>query len=109
LRNISLPGAEPYLSEFSLPNRFLDHKFTAARALSLREIRKSYIHPADLQRTSKLEMLDEVEELNLVLQHYAITWGIKLPDADDGLHQNSKWVEWGLKPFRQLVNKEESD
>lgn len=27
------------------------------------------------RRVSKLENLDEVEELNLVLEHYAVTWG----------------------------------
>jgi len=98
LRNVLLPGAEPYPSESSLPNRFLDHKFTTARALTLREIRKSYIHPPDLQRVSKLEMLDEVEELNLVLQHYAITWGVKIPDVEDGSKLKAEWVGWGLRP-----------
>lgn len=97
-RNVLLPGAEPYPSESSLPNRFLNHNFTTARALTLREIRKSYIHSADLQRSSKLEMLDEVEELDLVLQHYAITWGVKLPDAEGGSQQDPNWVEWGLRP-----------
>ena len=43
-----------------------------------------------------LEMLDEVEELNLVLQHYAITWGLKLPlsAASEGVVD---WGQWGLK------------
>lgn len=27
------------------------------------------------RRVAKIEMIDEVEELNLVLEHYAITWG----------------------------------
>lgn len=26
-------------------------------------------------RVGRIEMIDEVEELNLVLSHYAITWG----------------------------------
>jgi len=108
-RNVLLPGAEPYPYESSLPNRFLDHKFTTARALTLRDIRKSYIHPADSKRTSKLEMLDEVEELNLVLQHYAITWGVKLPKAEDGSSMSAKWIEWGLEPSTESVNIEEEN
>ena len=49
-RNVSLPGAEPYPSTSSLPNRFLDHGFTAARALTLREVRRAYVDPSDLER-----------------------------------------------------------
>lgn len=45
---------------------------------------------------SSLEMLDEVEELDLVLAHYAVTWGLKLPSGHQ-LGSPSKWVEWGLK------------
>lgn len=43
-------------------------------------------------------MLDEIEELDLVLQHYAITWGIKLPNAVDDSKLKAKWLEWGIKP-----------
>jgi [phosphatase 2A protein]-leucine-carboxy methyltransferase len=45
---------------------------------------------------SSLEMLDEVEELDLVLAHYAVTWGLKFPSGQR-LGSPSKWVEWGLK------------
>ena len=45
---------------------------------------------------SSLEMLDEVEELDLVLAHYAVTWGLKLPTGQR-LNSASKWIEWGLK------------
>ncbi len=40
-------------------------------------------------------MLDEIEELELVLAHYAITWGIKLPPKADEL--KARWREWGLR------------
>lgn len=49
---------------------------------------------AALDSISSLEMLDEVEELDLVLAHYAITWGLKLPD---GHKSSSNWVRWGLE------------
>ncbi len=38
-------------------------------------------------------MLDEIEELELVLQHYAITWGYKLYGSANADH----WSAWGLK------------
>jgi [phosphatase 2A protein]-leucine-carboxy methyltransferase len=60
-------------------------------------------------RTSKLEMLDEVEELHLVLQHYAITWGVKVPDPADGSKLNARWLEWGLRPSAESVNIEEDN
>lgn len=39
-------------------------------------------------------MLDEVEELDLVLEHYAVTWGVKLNDAE----AQAVWKGWGFKP-----------
>lgn len=39
-----------------------------------------------MDRVSRLEMLDEVEELELVLEHYAVSWGMR-----------GKWGDWGLK------------
>ena len=47
-------------------------------------------------RISSVEMLDEVEELDLVLAHYAVTWGLKLP-AGQQLNSPTKWTGWGLK------------
>jgi [phosphatase 2A protein]-leucine-carboxy methyltransferase len=42
-----------------------------------------------MDRVSRLEMLDEVEELDLVLGHYAVSWGTLLATAE--------WGDWGLK------------
>ena len=47
-------------------------------------------------------MLDEIEELELVLAHYAITWGAKLPPNATDL--KAKWASWGL---RRKVNEDE--
>ena len=115
VRGVSLPGATPYPTFESLPQRFTRHDFTTSKALTLREIRKRLISPVESQRCvlpewrrfqfqlmvilpsiSSLEMLDEVEELDLVLAHYAVTWGLKLP-RDQQLDSPSKWIEWGLK------------
>ncbi|CDO78025.1 hypothetical protein BN946_scf184907.g15 [Trametes cinnabarina] len=93
-RNITLPGAEPYPTFDSLPSRFLRHGWDVAKALTLKDIRREYIDPSELARVSHLEMLDEIEELELVLAHYAITWGIKLPP---GAELKARWQNWGLK------------
>lgn len=45
--------------------------------------------PAASNRVAKIEMLDEVEELNLVLEHYAITWGSVAPQSSVGLTPRS--------------------
>lgn len=109
-RQIYLPGAEPYPTSGSLSNRFLQTGFSAARALTLKEIRKSYITSEELERyhgnaflgtfsltpilrISRLEFLDETEELDLVLAHYAISWGLFLGNSD----MCENWGQWGLK------------
>ncbi|KAG5647072.1 hypothetical protein DXG03_001442 [Asterophora parasitica] len=91
-RNVSLPGAEPYPTLETLPRRFLNTGFNGARALTLREIRRSCISAEELERLSTLEMLDEVEELDLVLEHYAVTWGLLAPAP--GVQVS--WGGWGL-------------
>jgi len=93
-RHIELPGAIPYPTVASLPERFTKHGFSSAYALTLREIRSSYIPMEELKRISKLEMLDEIEELELVLEHYAITWGVKFSSTDKRVRD---WKDWGLR------------
>ncbi|KAL5532058.1 PPM1 [Sanghuangporus sanghuang] len=94
-RNIELPGAEPYTSYDSLPRRFTAHGFKLAKALTLKEIRNSRLPAEDVERNLRLETLDEVEELDLVLDHYAITWGANWPDSEDNV--TSKWTDWDMK------------
>ncbi|KAF9560962.1 leucine carboxyl methyltransferase [Agrocybe pediades] len=91
-RQITLPGVEPYTTVESLSNRFLSTGFTAACALTLKEIKRAYIDEEELQRISKLEFLDETEELDLVLAHYSISWGLYLGD----LSSSPTWGNWGL-------------
>lgn len=122
MRNVTLPGAEPYPTKDSLTGRFLDSGFTSARALTLYEIHRDCFETSELERwvaglgyflrsrcltlsrISKLEMLDEVEELNLVLEHYAITWGLFVPASGTVGH----WAQWGLssRPEARTVEEE---
>ncbi|KAF9464970.1 S-adenosyl-L-methionine-dependent methyltransferase [Collybia nuda] len=100
-RRISLPGVEPYPNIQSLPSRFLDAGFTTGFGLNLREIREGYIDPAELKRISTLEMLDEVEELELLLEHYAISWGVFSTSPD-----LNTWEEWGLVQKKNMVEED---
>ncbi|KAF7968663.1 hypothetical protein HWV62_29747 [Athelia sp. TMB] len=88
-RNLHLPGAYPTLE--SLSARFTALGFTHAGAARLPDIRNSCVPRAELERIVKLEMLDELEELDLTLNHYAITWAAKAPA--DG---SEAWGEWRL-------------
>jgi [phosphatase 2A protein]-leucine-carboxy methyltransferase len=47
---VELPGVDIFPTLASLPNRFLKHGFTAAKALTLRQIRLDYIEKAELDR-----------------------------------------------------------
>lgn len=127
-RQVTLPGAAPYLTFASLPSRFTQHGFTTARALTLRQIRKDYVATSELERCigsfsgtrwetpahasdriAKLEMLDEVEELELVLDHYAITWGVKLPHPPTADGNAGGWESWGLVPASRGMAEEDDD
>jgi len=48
----------------------------------------------ELGRISKLELLDEMEEWQLLAAHYCITWGWKLVEDRDTSH-GSVFDEWG--------------
>lgn len=105
-----------------------------SNAVTLKEIRSYFLDPTELSRCvrratlanrhdtflilrisiSALEFLDETEELELVLDHYAITYGLKLsptpsPTSDlrmkyvelDAMIQSPSqeqehWMKWGL-------------
>ncbi|CAD6580647.1 MAG: carboxy methyl transferase for protein phosphatase 2A [Tremellales sp. Tagirdzhanova-0007] len=87
-RGLSLPGAEPFRDTQSQAARFLDTTlgegvFQMSGAKSLWEIRNRVIAKHELARIAKLEHLDEIEELRLVLSHYCVAWGTKGEDMHD--------------------------
>jgi len=104
-RGVTLPGAEAQPDIASLSSRFLGLGFTSAQALTLREIRSRYIGPEERQWLSQLEMLDEVEELELVLDHYAISWGIRFPE---NWPREGSGV-WGLTTKDQIGSADDGD
>lgn len=49
-----------------------------------------------LTRISKLEFLDEIEELELVLDHYVVAWGVKVaPESSLAALKDT----WGLQRY----------
>jgi [phosphatase 2A protein]-leucine-carboxy methyltransferase len=106
---VSLPGAEAHPDLASLSRRFLDRGFTTARALTLREIRRGYVEPRELRRLARVEMLDEVEELELVLDHYSISWGAKFPEEWAAHRGDGGADAWGLVAADRLGNDEDED
>lgn len=78
VRNVELPGAEAFPDLDAIKGRFLSTGYQVANALTLGTIRTSYITTEEQQRISKLELVDEYEELNVVLAHYALAWGSKV-------------------------------
>lgn len=53
-------------------------------------------------RISQLEMLDEIEELDLVLAHYAITWGAVWPDGT-----SANWMDWDMLWDSDMIEDDE--
>ncbi|GAA5924146.1 hypothetical protein JCM1841_004586 [Sporobolomyces salmonicolor] len=76
-RGLTLPGADSTPTLDSLTQRLRSNGFEGpAHTLSIKQIRsEGFIPAAELERVNKIEQIDEVEELNLVLDHYAVTWG----------------------------------
>ncbi|WRT67426.1 uncharacterized protein IL334_004397 [Kwoniella shivajii] len=81
-RNLSIPGSTPFPTPQSQADRFLDPRlgkgvFDQSGVKTLWQVRDEVIDAKELQRISRLEILDEIEELKLVLEHYVIAWGVK--------------------------------
>jgi [phosphatase 2A protein]-leucine-carboxy methyltransferase len=60
-----------------------------ACAKDLNCLHDAWIDDTEKDRISKLEMLDEVEELQLLLKHYCIAWGWRGGEVEDSL-----WNKW---------------
>lgn len=49
-------------------------------------------------------MLDEIEELELVLDHYVISWGVKVAsDPEDSNEARAPFLGWDLKYQEKTV------
>ncbi|CEL52565.1 Leucine carboxyl methyltransferase 1 OS=Cryptococcus neoformans var, neoformans serotype D (strain B-3501A) GN=PPM1 PE=3 SV=1 [Rhizoctonia solani AG-1 IB] len=74
-RHIELPGVDAFPTLDSQMSRYINNGFVHSKGRTLKSIRRENIPVSELQRISRLEHLDEIEELELVLEHYSVTWG----------------------------------
>ncbi|KAK9899744.1 leucine carboxyl methyltransferase [Cystobasidium minutum MCA 4210] len=74
-RGIKLLGVETNTTLQSVTERLQATGFRDADIRDVCKIRKEDLSKEEMERLSRLEGLDEVEELDLLLSHYAIAWG----------------------------------
>jgi len=79
-RRIELHSAHVNFSVSALKGNLEAAGFTHSKAEDVWMIRQKRIPKAELERVAKLELLDEIEELQLVLSHYAVAWGTNSMD-----------------------------
>ncbi|TIA68524.1 hypothetical protein E3P92_03731 [Wallemia ichthyophaga] len=71
-RGVELPGVSTYDKD-----KYIEAGLTKSDTRDLEYIRNTLVSTKEKERISKLEILDEIEELSLILQHYSISWGMK--------------------------------
>jgi len=92
-RGVQLPGVDAYPTLSAQKDRFESFSYNKAVALDLKTVRLQYLPRPELSRITSLEMLDEVEELDLVLEHYVICWGFK---SSQDAERSRRLLEWDL-------------
>ncbi|CAE6491056.1 unnamed protein product [Rhizoctonia solani] len=95
-RHIELPGVDAFPSLNSQLSRYTSNGFSHSKGRTLKSIRRENIPVSELQRISRLEHLDEIEELELVLEHYSITWGYSDRINGGELEGNNSLDQWDL-------------
>ncbi|GAA98742.1 uncharacterized protein L969DRAFT_57516 [Mixia osmundae IAM 14324] len=76
-RGIAMPGLAEHSDPGLLRRQLLGHGFTRSDAISLKTYRKKHLDHGEMIRLSQVERLDEIEELDLLLDHYAVAWASK--------------------------------
>jgi len=105
-RNVQLLGVDTYPTLEAQNERYLQHHYTRSRSITLKVVRSHYIPISEQHRIASLEMLDEIEELDLVLDHYVLSWAVRVaPDIDDETFYRA--VHWGLDPMDVIDNEED--
>lgn len=88
-RGISLPTLKKYPTLQSEVSRLTERGLTSGgglvKACDMMYIYENWISSEEHARLSKLEFLDEIEELSLLLKHYCVAWTVT--------NGNPAWVE----------------
>ncbi|KAI1657888.1 leucine carboxyl methyltransferase [Daldinia decipiens] len=74
-RRIHMPTLDSYQDSAKQQSRLKDAGFQLATSLTIREIWRNWVTEEEKERVDSLEGLDEVEEWNLLADHYIVAWG----------------------------------
>ncbi|KAK8051908.1 leucine carboxyl methyltransferase [Apiospora rasikravindrae] len=74
-RRIHMPTLEVYREPADQEARLTEAGFQTSKAMTVEAIWKQWISPEEKERVDELEGLDEVEEWNLLADHYVVAWG----------------------------------
>ena len=77
-RGVPLIGMDNFHSLPQIEKMYIEEGFTIVDIHSMQDIFMNFIPKAEMQRIRKLEMLDEVEELFLIQEHYFISIAHKM-------------------------------
>ncbi|KAI0022396.1 S-adenosyl-L-methionine-dependent methyltransferase [Xylariomycetidae sp. FL0641] len=88
IRHIRMPTVKEFPENRDQETRLQNAGFPSAKCITIEKLWEKWIPPKEKDRLDNLERLDEVEEWNLMADHYAIVWGWKdagLEGWDQGL------------------------
>jgi [phosphatase 2A protein]-leucine-carboxy methyltransferase len=81
-RNIVLPTLTTYPGLDDQRARLHGYGFTAAKAADTLQIWRGWVDQEEKERIARIEFLDEVEELELLLRHYCVAWAWRDGESD---------------------------
>ncbi|KAI1334019.1 S-adenosyl-L-methionine-dependent methyltransferase [Xylariaceae sp. FL0016] len=74
-RQIRMPTLEEYTDIEKQRSRMTTAGFEKAESMTIEKIWEQWISPDEKERVDQLEGLDEIEEWNLLADHYVVAWG----------------------------------
>ncbi|KAK7956275.1 Leucine carboxyl methyltransferase 1 [Apiospora aurea] len=74
-RRIHMPTLEIYREPADQETRLTEAGFQTSKVMTVEAIWKQWVSPEEKERVDELEGLDEVEEWNLLADHYVVAWG----------------------------------
>lgn len=74
-RHIRMPTVQDYETPKDQERRLRDAGLEQANALTIEDVWKRWISSEEKERVDQLEGLDEVEEWQLLADHYVVAWG----------------------------------
>lgn len=86
-RGIRMPSLEHCRDERDQEERLRATGFTTVGHATIRQAWDNWVAAEEKKRLDGLEGLDEVEEWQLLAEHYILAWGIKGPSPDEELER----------------------